>query len=167
MGDGTLLMTIGDRGATPARSQDTADHSGSVLRLNEDGSVPADNPFIGRPGFAPELYAYGNRNIQGIVRHLETGEVWATEHGPRGSDLLHLIVPGENYGWPDVSLGRDYRTQEPWSEARASPGVSPPVFEFLPTLAPSGLAVVQDGGSSVLESARLAGWNRAGCRVTR
>jgi aldose sugar dehydrogenase len=144
--DGTLLMTIGDRGAEPARAQDTHDHSGSVVRLNADGSIPANNPYVGDARFAPEIYTYGHRNIQGLVRHPETGEIWATEHGPRGSDELNLIVAGRNYGWPDFSLGRDYRTQEQFGRREPPPGVTPPAFEFLPTLAPSGLAVVQGGG---------------------
>ncbi len=143
--DGTLLMTIGDRGATPERAQDTRDHSGTIVRLNADGSVPDDNPFVDDPSYAPEIYTYGHRNIQGIVRHPATGDVWVTEHGPRGSDELNRIVAGQNYGWPVASLGRDYRTQEPFSQRYPLPGITPPVFEFLPTLAPSGLAVV-DGG---------------------
>lgn len=140
--DGTLLMSIGDRGAEPARAQDTMDHSGTLVRLNPDGSVPDDNPFIGTDGYAPEIYSYGHRNIQGIVRHPATGQIWATEHGPRGGDELNLIEPGTNYGWPTVSLGRDYGTQEQFGEARSMPGMVDPVHEFLPTLAPSGLAVV-------------------------
>jgi aldose sugar dehydrogenase len=145
LGDGTLLMTIGDRGAEPARAQDTRDHSGTIVRLNEDGTVPADNPFVDDPDYAPEIYTYGHRNIQGIVRHPVTGDIWVTEHGPRGSDELNLIVAGRNYGWPTASLGRDYRTQEQFGQRHPVPGMEPPVFEFLPTLAPSGLAVVQGG----------------------
>jgi len=142
--DGTLLMTIGDRGATPERAQDTRDHSGTIVRLAADGMVPRDNPFVGNPGYSPEIYSYGHRNIQGIVRHPMTGEIWVTEHGPRGSDELNLIMPGRNYGWPAVTLGRDYRTQEQFGSSRRTHGeMTEPVFEFLPTLAPSGLAVVQ------------------------
>jgi aldose sugar dehydrogenase len=144
--DGTLLMSIGDRGAEPDRAQDTRDHSGTVVRLHDDGSVPDDNPFVGNPDYAPEIYSYGHRNIQGIIRHPDTGSIWATEHGPRGGDELNLIQPGQNYGWPTVSLGRDYRTQEQWGEARRMAGMVDPVLEFLPTLAPSGLAVVEGGG---------------------
>jgi aldose sugar dehydrogenase len=144
--DGTLLMTIGDRGATPARAQDTRDHSGTVVRLNADGSVPRDNPFVGNPEYAPEIFAYGFRNIQGIVRHPDTGDLWATDHGARGSDLLHRIEPGRNYGWPDFTLSRDYRTQRQFGDSRRQPdGFATPVFEFLPTLAPSGLAIVRSG----------------------
>ncbi len=148
LGDGTLLMTIGDRGADPPRAQDPLDHSGTVVRLNADGSIPDDNPFVGNPDVAPEIYTWGHRNIQGIVQHPGTGEIWATEHGPRGGDELNLIVPGRNYGWPTASLGREYPTQEPFSDLRdhGEADMTDPVFEFLPTLAPSGLAVVSGGG---------------------
>jgi aldose sugar dehydrogenase len=145
--DGTLLMTIGDRGAQPERAQDPRDHSGSVVRLNADGTVPRDNPFVGDPRYAPEIFSYGHRNIQGIVRHPETGAIWATEHGPRGSDLLQRVEARNNYGWPAATLGRDYRTQEQYpNTGRDYSGFTRPVFEFLPTLAPSGLAVVSGGG---------------------
>ncbi len=146
--DGTLLMTIGDRGADPPRAQDPMDHSGTVVRLNADGSVPDDNPFVGDPDVASEIYTWGHRNIQGIIQHPETGEIWATEHGPRGGDELNLLVPGRNYGWPTASLGREYQTQEPFSDLRdhQEADMTEPVFEFLPTLAPSGLAVVSGGG---------------------
>jgi aldose sugar dehydrogenase len=145
--DGTLLLSIGDRGREPARAQDPRDHSGSVLRLNADGTVPADNPFVGNAGYAPEIFSYGHRNIQGMVRHPVTGEAWATEHGPRGSDLLHRLEPGRNYGWPGATRGRDYRTQEPFGDEPANGGRhAEPVLEFIATLAPSGLAVVRGGG---------------------
>jgi aldose sugar dehydrogenase len=146
LNDGTLLMTVGDRGSEPDRAQDPRDHAGTVLRLNDDGTVPPNNPFVGDPQYAPEIYSYGHRNIQGIVQHPVTGDVWATEHGPRGSDELNLIVPGRNYGWPEVSLGRDYRTQEQIGRRQWAADMQPPVFEFLPTLAPSGLAVVHGAG---------------------
>ncbi|ANB03037.1 PQQ-dependent sugar dehydrogenase [Ectothiorhodospira sp. BSL-9] len=161
--DGTLLMTIGDRGAEPPRAQDTLDHSGSVVRLNDDGSVPDDNPFVGDDAYAPEIHAYGLRNIQGIALHPQTGEVWATDHGPRGGDELNLIEAGNNYGWPKVTLGRDYRTEEqfPDAEARRKEDMTDPVFEFLPTLAPSGLAVVDSDRFSAWDGNLLAGGLRA------
>jgi aldose sugar dehydrogenase len=159
---GTLLMSVGDRGVTPARAQDRLDHAGSVLRLTEDGGVPADNPFVGDPAYAPEIYSYGHRNVQGLVRHPATGEIWATDHGPRGSDELQRILPGRNYGWPVVSLGREYPTQAPFGEARRRPEFEAPVFEFLPTLAPSGLAAVQGGGfDETWQGNLLAGGLRA------
>lgn len=161
--DGTLLMTIGDRGAHPPRAQDTMDHSGSIVRLNDDGTVPEDNPFIGREGYAPEIYTYGNRNIQGLALHPATGEVWVTEHGPRGGDELNLIEAGNNYGWPVVTLGRDYRTEArfPDALARHQDDMVDPVFEFLPTLAPSGLAVVDSAHFPRWQGNLLAGGLRA------
>ncbi|MDQ2068693.1 PQQ-dependent sugar dehydrogenase [Natronospira bacteriovora] len=157
--DGTLMMTIGDRGAEPPRAQDTLDHSGTVVRLNDDGSVPDDNPFVGDDDYAPEIWSYGHRNIQGIVQHPETGLIWATEHGPRGGDELNLIEPGKNYGWPTATLGRDYRTEDkfPHAEARHREGMVDPVFEFLPTLAPSGLALVHGDRFANWEGNLLAG----------
>ncbi len=161
--DGTLLMTIGDRGGQPPRAQDPTDHSGSIVRLNDDGSVPADNPFVGNDDYAPEIYTYGHRNIQGIVLRSDTGEVWVTEHGPRGGDELNLIEPGGNYGWPVATLGRDYRTEGdfPDAETRRDDAFVGPVFEFLPTLAPSGLAVVDGERFPHWEGNLLAGGLRA------
>ncbi|MCG5501623.1 PQQ-dependent sugar dehydrogenase [Ectothiorhodospira lacustris] len=161
--DGTLLMTIGDRGAHPPRAQDTLDHSGSIVRLNDDGTVPEDNPFVGQEGYAPEIYTYGNRNIQGMALHPATGEVWVTEHGPRGGDELNLIEAGNNYGWPVVTLGRDYRSEDrfPDAQGRQREGMVDPVFEFLPTLAPSGLAVVDSAHFPRWQGNLLAGGLRA------
>ncbi len=145
--DGKLLMSIGDRGTDPPRAQDLMDHAGTLLRLNDDGSVPADNPFVGHENALDEIFSYGHRNIQGLIVHPETGDIWATEHGPRGGDELNLVEAGKNYGWPVVSLGLDYRTQETFrhTEARRKEGMVDPVYELLPTLAPSGLAIVTPG----------------------
>ncbi len=142
--DGTLLMSIGDRGAAPPRAQDITDHAGSLLRLNDDGTPAADNPFIGLEGAKPEIWSYGHRNIQGLLVHPETGTVWATEHGPRGGDELNLITPGANYGWPIVSRGRDYRTEQryfPYTR-RALAGVVNPEIDWTPGLHPSGLVAI-------------------------
>ncbi|WP_218596677.1 PQQ-dependent sugar dehydrogenase [Chroogloeocystis siderophila] len=142
--DGKLLMTIGDRWFEPLRAQNLTDHAGSVLRLNDDGSVPTDNPFVGNPEVADEIYTYGNRNIQALVVNRSTGEIWAVDHGPRGGDLLYKIEAGNNYGWPRVTRGLDYDTQKPISEsvARRMEGVTEPFYEFLPTHAPSGVTLV-------------------------
>lgn len=142
--DGKLLMSIGDRGANPPRAQDLMDHAGTLLRLNPDGTVPADNPFVGRNNVRPEIFSYGHRNIQGLVVDPQTNTIWATEHGPRGGDELNRVEAAKNYGWPTVTLGWDYRTQGvyPSSEARQRPGMVDPIHEFLPTLAPSGLAMI-------------------------
>lgn len=142
--DGKLLMSIGDRGVHPPRAQDLRDHAGTIIRLHDDGSVPADNPFAGRNDALPEIYAYGLRNVQGMVVDRETGNIWVVDHGPRGGDELNRIEPGKNYGWPVVTLGWDYRTQEqyPFSEGRRRPGMVDPVYEILPTHPPSGLTFV-------------------------
>ncbi len=105
--DGTLLMSIGDRGVDPERAQDGRDHAGSILRLTAEGTVPADNPFIDAPQIDDEIFSLGHRNPQGLVI-AEDGTPWSTEHGPRTGDELNRLVAGENYGWPEVTLGRDY-----------------------------------------------------------
>lgn len=141
--DGTLLMSIGDRGAEPPRAQDTLDHAGTLLRLNDDGSVPEDNPFVDDDDYLPEIYSYGHRNIQGLIVHPETGEIWASEHGPRGGDELNRIEAGGNYGWPEVTLGRDYRTEDTFNgAARSKEGMIDPVIDWTPEIAPSGLTYV-------------------------
>lgn len=144
--DGTLLVSVGDRGAEPDRAQDPADHAGTVLRLTDAGGTPEDNPFVGRAGYAAEVYTYGHRNIQGLAVDRRTGRIWATEHGPRGGDELNLLQPGGNYGWPAVSLGRNYPNQRASAPARTSAGMRDPVLGFMPTLAPSGLTYVDAQG---------------------
>ena len=142
LSDGTLLLSIGDRGAAPPRAQDLRDHAGKLLRFNADGSVPADNPFVGRDDVHPEIFSFGHRNIQGLVVAPGTDEIWSTEHGERGGDELNLVQAGKNYGWPVVTKARQYRTEAKYGEARSREGYVDPVYEFLPTLAPSGLALV-------------------------
>lgn len=138
--DGTLLMSIGDRGREPPRAQDLNDHAGKLLRLNELGKAPQDNPFVGQPNVKPEVFSLGNRNIQGLLVDAATGEIWATEHGPRGGDELNRITPGGNYGWPIVSLGRDYRTEEQFAGGqRSHPDMINPMIDWTPGIAPSGL----------------------------
>ena len=162
MPDGTLLMSIGDRGTDPPRSQDLGDHAGTLLRLNDDGSVPADNPFVDDPDALDEIYSYGHRNIQGLVV-TDDGTIWATEHGPRGGDELNRVEAGLNYGWPTVTLGLDYGSQDefPHSQARRMEGMEDPFFEFSPTLAPSGLALVTTDQFDRWEGNLLAGGLRA------
>ena len=157
--DGTLLMSIGDRGSEPPRAQDAGDHAGSVLRLTETGETPEDNPFVDDADALDELYSIGNRNIQGMVVNA-AGQIWATEHGPRGGDELNLIEAGENYGWPEVSLGRDYATGEPIG-ADSLPGMRDPVHVFDGTLAPSGLAEVASEHFPAWQGHLLAGGLRS------
>lgn len=157
--DGTLLMSIGDRGVEPERAQDLGDHAGSLLRLNDDGSVPSDNPFVNHAEALPEIYSYGHRNIQGLIVHPETDEIWATEHGARGADELNRVEAGKNYGWPVVSLSRDYRTQEQFGDSvRSQEGMEDPHVYWTPALAASGLAFHDgDGFASQWEGNLFAG----------
>ncbi|GEK46270.1 pyrroloquinoline-quinone glucose dehydrogenase [Bisbaumannia pacifica] len=138
--DGSLAMSIGDRGRDPSRAQDGGDHAGGVLRLSQEGGVPADNPFVDDDAVLDELYSLGNRNIQGLTVDGE-GRLWASEHGPRGGDELNRIEAGANYGWPEVSRGRDYVTFLPIGDD-SRPGMRDPVHVFEGRFAPSGLAWV-------------------------
>ncbi len=141
--DGSLVATIGDRGDRE-RAQATDDHAGSIIRLNDDGSVPEDNPWIGIEGYEPELYVIGSRNSQGLALHPETGILWQHEHGPRGGDELNVIEAGANYGWPVVSHGTEYMTGEQIGEGTHAEGMTPPVAHWTPAIAPSGM-VFYDG----------------------
>ncbi len=138
--DGSLLMSIGDRGREPPRAQDGGDHAGSVLRLTESGGVPQDNPFVADGAVLDELYTMGNRNPQGLTVAAD-GTIWSTEHGPRTGDELNRLVAGENYGWPVVSRGNDYATNEPIGRDSA-PGMRDPLHVFEGRFAPSGLTEV-------------------------
>lgn len=138
--DGMLYVTIGER-QEQERAQDTRDHGGSVLRLNDDGTVPADNPFTGNAAFAPEIFTYGHRSPQGLAVHPDSGALWEHEHGPLGGDELNVLVAGANYGWPLVSYGIDYDgTQITETGATEMEGLEPPLVYWVPSIAPSGLS---------------------------
>jgi glucose/arabinose dehydrogenase len=153
----TLLMTIGDRGPEEIRAQDPLDHAGTVLRLRDDGTVPEDNPFVGNPRYLPEIFSYGHRNIQSLALHPETGEIWAVDHGARGGDRLDRIDAGLNYGWPVATPSLQYRDASRVSDVRPGFGKVPPVFEIIPTLAPSGLAFADPDTFPGWEGSMLAG----------
>ncbi|MGB0681423.1 MAG: PQQ-dependent sugar dehydrogenase [Magnetovibrionaceae bacterium] len=136
--DGKLHVSLGDRGDRP-RAQKTDDPAGSTLRLNDDGSIPADNPFLGQTGHLPELFTVGNRNVQGMTVHPTTGAVWSHEHGPRGGDEVNILRAGENYGWPVVTYGRAYSGFS-IGEGTSKPGITEPVKYWVPSIAPSGMA---------------------------
>lgn len=140
LADGTLVISVGDRGQRD-RAQDISDHAGSILRLNDDGTVPADNPWVADNAYLPELYTIGNRNPQGMALHPETGVLWQHEHGPRGGDELNVIEPGRNYGWPVISHGTEYRSGQPIGEGTEAPGMEQPVTYWTPAIAPSGMAI--------------------------
>jgi glucose/arabinose dehydrogenase len=150
--DGKIFMTVGVpiRGragtAQPEDSQSPSNHAGKVLRLNDDGSAAADNPFVGQPPYRPEIYAMGIRNILGLALHPDTGELWENENGPMGGDEINIIKAGRNYGWPVVSYGRAYNgdptgdTSGPLTTDHAAPGMEAPFMFWVPSIAPSGLA---------------------------
>lgn len=155
LADGTLLMSVGDRGSNPERAQDGGDHAGSTLRLTETGEAPDDNPFAGEAGTLDEIYSLGNRNIQGMVVR-GNGEAWVSEHGPLTGDELNLIEAGHNYGWPEVTLGNDYATNEPIG-ATSLPGMTDPAHDFEGRFAPSGLAEVSGERFPAWQGNLLAG----------
>lgn len=136
--DGYLFITHGDRGERD-RAQDLGDHAGSVLRLHDDGSIPDDNPFVGRADAVPEIYSWGHRNPQGMALHPATGAVWLHEHGPRGGDEINIVRAGLNYGWPVVSQGREYASGREVGASEA-PGMEPAIYVWDPSIAPSGMA---------------------------
>jgi len=138
--DLSVLVTIGDRGLR-SPSQDLSDHTGSTIRLADDGSVPSDNPFVDEEGVLPEIYTYGHRNAQGMAIHPETGAVWQHEYGPRGGDELNIIIAGGNYGWPDATYGTEYSDGSPiGTEPHEDPDVVDPIVYWSPTsIAPSGM----------------------------
>ncbi|NNK37310.1 MAG: PQQ-dependent sugar dehydrogenase [Xanthomonadales bacterium] len=143
--EGYLFLAIGDR-QHPPMAQDNSNHAGTVVRLNDDGSVPEDNPMVGveaegQPAPRPEIWSYGHRDPQGLYRHPETGELWLHEHGPRGGDEVSRVKRGANYGWPVVSYGFEYDGGPigmgiPWKE-----GMEIPAWVYVPSIAPSDLVI--------------------------
>ncbi len=138
--DGTLFITLGDRFHQRERAQALDSHLGKVVRIALDGSVPADNPLVGRAGTLPEIWSWGHRNVQGAALHPQTGELWTHEHGPQGGDEINRTRAGLDYGWPEVTYGREYVTGRKIGEGETRAGVEPPVLQFTPSIAPSGMA---------------------------
>ena len=137
--DGSLFVTLGDRGDRP-RAQRLDDHAGSVIRIDDKGAVPPNNPFVGRGGVKPEIYSFGNRNVQGAAIHPVTGELWAHEHGPQGGDELNVIRAGVNYGWPEITYGVNYGIGTRIGEGTQKEGMAQPLHHWVPSIAPSGMA---------------------------
>jgi glucose/arabinose dehydrogenase len=140
LADGTFALTIGEGFEYREKAQDLTSDLGKIVRLNEDGSVPQDNPFIGRASVRPEIYTWGHRNEQGLTFDSQSGRLYETEHGPRGGDELNIIVPHRNYGWPVITYGMDYSGAyvSPYTQR---PGLEQPVIYWTPSIAPSGLAM--------------------------
>ena len=136
-----VYLTLGDRGDKD-RAQRLDDHAGSVIRLHDDGRVPADNPFVGKPGARSEKWTLGNRNMQGAALHPVTGELWTHEHGPQGGDEINRMQAGVNYGWPVITYGVNYGIGTKIGEGTAKPGMAQPLHVWVPSIAPSGMAFV-------------------------
>lgn len=136
--DGMLFVTIGERGDRPS-AQDLSRENGSVLRINRDGSIPDDNPFIDTAGAQPAIWSYGHRNPQGAALDAE-GNLWAAEHGARGGDEVNRVRKAANYGWPVISYGRHY-SGDKIGEGTAKPGMEQPEFYWDPSIAPSGMMI--------------------------
>lgn len=136
--DGRLFVTMGDRGeGRPA--QDISNHIGTIVRIEADGAVPPDNPFVGRAGARPEIWSYGHRNGQGAALHPGTGELWQHEHGPRGGDEINIARAGQNYGWPLVSWGNEY-SGWPIAKPPTRPDLTDAIYQWTPVIAASGMA---------------------------
>jgi len=136
--DGKLYLTIGER-QEPERAQNTMLHGGKVLRLNDDGTAPADNPFAGKAGYLPEIYSVGHRSPQGLAVNPATGELWENEHGPLGGDEINIVRAGKNYGWPLVTYGKDYDGTV-ISEYSTREGYESPFLFWVPSIAISGMS---------------------------
>jgi glucose/arabinose dehydrogenase len=137
--DGTLFLTLGDRFSRKEDAQKLDNHHGKVVRINKDGSVPKDNPFVGKPGALPEIWSYGHRNGQGATLAPD-GRFWMTEHGPQGGDEINIPQAGRNYGWPVTTYGENYGGGKIGDGITAKDGMEQPLHYWVPSIAPSGMA---------------------------
>jgi len=147
--DGTLMLTLGDRFSRKEDAQKLDSDLGKIVRLNKDGGIPADNPFVGQAGSLPEIWSYGHRNGQGAALAPD-GRLWMTEHGPQGGDEINIALPGKNYGWPVITYGENYGGGPIGEGITTREGMEQPVHYWVPSIAPSGMAF--------LTSDRYKGW---------
>jgi glucose/arabinose dehydrogenase len=139
--EGYLYFTIGDRYNRDVNPQDINRDGGKVYRLNDDGSIPSDNPFVGQNGAKEAIYSYGHRNPQGLAMHPISGKIWEHEHGPRGGDEINIIGKGKNYGWPEITYGINYSGTS-ISDKTEAPGMEQPLHYWVPSIAPCGMTFV-------------------------
>jgi glucose/arabinose dehydrogenase len=137
--DGNLFITLGDRGRM-SEAQNPSNHVGKILRVTDAGRVPPDNPFATDAEIRPEIFSLGHRNVQGAALHPVTGELWAHEHGPQGGDEVNIVRAGRNYGWPVITYGVNYGSGTTIGEGTAKPGMEQPLWKWIPSIAPSGMA---------------------------
>jgi len=137
--DNNLFLTLGEHFTQRDQAQNLANHLGKIVRIRPDGTVPPDNPFVGRQGAKPEIWSFGHRNPQGLALHPTTGRLWEHEHGPRGGDEINIIEKGKNYGWPVIGYGIDYSGAK-IHESTHKEGMEQPIWYWVPSIAPSGMA---------------------------
>jgi glucose/arabinose dehydrogenase len=141
--EGYLYFSVGERGERDINPQDLMRDGGKIYRIHDDGRIPADNPFVHVPGAKNAAFTYGNRNPQGMTAHPKTGQIIAHEHGPEGGDEINFIKPGRNYGWPVISYGENYGGGE-FAESTAKEGMEQPFYYWVPSIAPSGFAIIDN-----------------------
>ena len=139
--NGYLFFSAGERGERDINPQDITRDNGKIYRLNDDGTIPQDNPFVNDPNAKQAIYSYGHRNPQGMVLNTNTGEVWTHEHGPQGGDEINIIKAGANYGWPVISYGINYNGTK-FTDITAQEGMEQPLHYWVPSIAPSGMAFI-------------------------
>ena len=139
--DGYLFFTIGERGDRDTNPQDITRDGGKTYRINDDGSIPEDNPFVNDADAKKAIYSYGHINQQGMTLHPDTKEIWTHEHGPRGGDEINIVEPGKNYGWPVISYGVNYSGTK-FTDLTEKEGMEQPLHYWVPSIAPSGMAFI-------------------------
>ncbi len=139
--DGYVYFGIGDRGDHFENPQDITKDGGKIYRLHDNGTIPSDNPFIGNANARTAIFSYGHRNPQGLIKHPVTGEIWEHEHGPQGGDEINIIKKGNNYGWPVISYGINYDNTI-LTDKTSMPGMEQPLYYYVPSIAPSGMAFI-------------------------
>lgn len=154
--NGYLYFSAGERGERDVNPQDITRDNGKVYRLNDDGSIPSDNPFVGQEDAVEAIYSYGHRNPQGMILNPETGEIWVHEHGPKGGDEINIVKKGANFGWPVVTYGENY-SGTPITDERSRPDMEDPIFYWLPSIAPSGFEYVSSDKFPDLKGDLLVG----------
>ena len=138
--DGYIFLSTGDGYEHPSLAQDLSSHAAKILRIHDDGRIPADNPFVHTKGALPEIWAYGVRNPQGMALHPDTGDIWFNEHGPQGGDEVNIATPGTNFGWPVITYGEEYGGGPIGEGISRKQGLQQPLYYWLPSIAPSGMA---------------------------
>ena len=153
---GFLYFSIGDRGNRDVNPQDLKLDGGKIYRINDDGSIPNDNPFVGIDGAKKAIYSYGHRNPQGMFKHPETGEIWTNEHGPKGGDEINIIQKGINYGWPEITYGINY-SGTTITKNKSLPEMEQPLYYWIPSIAPSCFEYITSDKYKDWQGSLLAG----------